>query len=110
MILMAKDEVEGFNNEIQSNSSANVSIISYLSTETKFDDPQYDPYPEAVYIHDNKISGGGDKPQGKMALVALALRGRLPDIVYDGIVDEKKLVEGALPDKLKIYIKNNGKG
>ena len=32
----------------------------------------------------------------------------LPDILYDGIVDPKKQVDGKLPDPLGIHIHNNG--
>ena len=32
----------------------------------------------------------------------------LPDIVYDGVIDPKKAVDGKLPDDLAIRIRNNG--
>jgi len=32
----------------------------------------------------------------------------LPDIVYDGVIDEKKAVDGKLPPELAIRIRNNG--
>jgi hypothetical protein len=32
----------------------------------------------------------------------------LPDIVYDGVVDESKAVDGKLPDNLAIRIRDNG--
>ncbi len=34
--------------------------------------------------------------------------GKLPDIVYDGMVDEKKTVDGKLPEGKQIFIGDNG--
>ena len=42
-------------------------------------------------------------------LLAKALGTPLPDILYDGVVDPKKLVDGKLPDALAIRIHDNGK-
>ena len=44
---------------------------------------------------------------GEMLVAALGTP--LPDILYDGIVDPKKQVDGKLPDALAIRIHNNGK-
>lgn len=109
LLIMANDEVEVFNNEISDNDTTNISIVSYLINRIKYDDPAYDPYCEGIYIHDNKLSGGGENPGGDFALVVsgLGLR-KLPDIMWDGIVDEKKLVDGKLPPEKRIYFKNNG--
>ena len=109
LIIMANDEVEVFKNEIADNDTANISIICYLVNQKKYDDPAYDPYCEGVYIHDNKLTGGGEKPGGDFAqlMSPLGLQ-KLPDIVWDGWVDEKKLVDGKLPQHMGIYFKNNG--
>ena len=42
-------------------------------------------------------------------MLAKALGSPLPDILYDGIVDPKKQVDGKLPDALAIRIHDNGK-
>ncbi len=109
IMVMAYDQVEIFDNTLADNQSANLAIFSYLVTEKIYDDPKYDPFCEAISIHDNRFSGGGTKPGGKIGLVLGALvGGKFPDIVYGGIVDEEKLVDGTLPPELKIYIQNNG--
>jgi parallel beta-helix repeat protein len=109
LMIMAYDDVEVFENEFKDNSTVNVGILSYLVTEKKYDDPDYDPYPEGIAIHDNAFDGGGDKPAGKMGTMLGALvGGKFPDIAYDGIVDEKKLIDGELPEKLRLFIENNG--
>ena len=42
-------------------------------------------------------------------MLAKALGTPLPDILYDGIVDPRKQVDGKLPDALALRIRNNGK-
>jgi len=107
LLIMANDEVEVFNNEFKGNNSFNVAVISYLITQRPFDDPQYDPYPEGVYVHDNKFDGGGEKPGGSFAELSAILPTPLPDILFDGIVNQSKLVDGQLPPELRVWIKNN---
>ena len=74
-------------------------------------DPNYDPYPRAIYIYDNRFTGGGDAPDGldlKTLKVAMfGLTGRFPDIVWDGYRDEKRLVNGQSPAAERICV-NNG--
>lgn len=115
VIIMANDDVELFDNDIYDNATANVSISSYYVTQNKFDDPKYDPYPEGISVHNNRIKGGGDKPGGAFGeLVAPLLQAKapelkeFPDIVYDGIVDEAKLKDGKAPEELKIILVDNG--
>jgi parallel beta-helix repeat protein len=108
LMIMAYDDVEVFENRFENNGTANVSIVSYLVTELKYDDPEYDAYPEGIAIHHNSFVGGGDKPAGKWGLLTKFVGGTFPDIAYDGIVDEAKLVDGELPPSLRISIHDNG--
>ncbi len=110
VMILANRHVEVFDNDIQNNQNVSLSICSYLVTERPFaQDPVYDPYCEAIYVHDNRFVGGGDKPDGKLGqLLAMLLGKKLPAIVYDGVVDEKKAVDGKLPPELAIRIRNNG--
>jgi parallel beta-helix repeat protein len=109
LMIMAYDDVEVFENTFADNGTVNLSILSYLVTEKKYDDPKYDPYPEGIAIHHNKFTGGGDKPAGEMGKkLSLLVGGKFPDIAYDGIVDEKKLEGDKLPEKLRILIHDNG--
>ena len=62
MMVLANDSIEVFGNEFADNDSANVMIVSYFITERPFDDPNYDPFPESIYIHDNSFSGSGASP------------------------------------------------
>ena len=106
--VMAIKEVEVFNNKIHGNNTANVYIIHYLtgvedaikdaasSEITRMllvpDDPRYYPYTQEVYVHDNDVAGGGTAPDVRnpgLQMLAKAVGGKLPDILYDGMVDKK---------------------
>ncbi len=111
VMILASRQVEVFDNVIEKNQSFGLSICSYLVTQKPFaQDPMYDPYCEAIFVHNNKFVGGGEKPSGQMPGMIATLLGekKLPDIVYDGVVDEKKAVNGALPPELAIRIRDNG--
>jgi parallel beta-helix repeat protein len=111
VMIMANRHVEVFDNSIENNQTSNLSIISYLATGNPFkQDPMYDPFCEAIYVHDNKFVGGGDKPSGALGELLMKVNGgnSLPDIVYDGIINPEKAVDGKLPPELAIRIQNNG--
>jgi parallel beta-helix repeat protein len=109
IMIMANDQVEVFDNSIEKNQTAGLSIVSYLLTEKPIKDEKYDPFCEAIHIHDNRFAGNGTKPSGAIGtMLGKALGATLPDILYDGIVDPKKLVDGKLPDAQAISIHGNG--
>jgi parallel beta-helix repeat protein len=109
IMIMANDEVEVFDNAIQENQTAGVSVVSYLLTEKPITDDKYDPYCESIYVHGNHFAGNGTKPSGAIgALLGEVLGSPLPDILYDGIVDPKTQVGGKLPEPLALRIRDNG--
>jgi parallel beta-helix repeat protein len=102
MVLLAAHEVEVYGNLIADNLSANIAIISYFVTEIAIEDKTYDPYPDTLYIHDNELVGGGTDPDPEkrlglalqIALTAIPAKERpdaVPDIVFDGILDEERV-------------------
>jgi len=109
LMVMANDRVEVFGNTFRDNNSAHCLIASFLVTQREFNDPEYDPYPEAIHIHNNIYDGGGGDPQGEFFGVYTQSAGLpLPDIVIDGIVDQGKLVDGELPDNQRFAIREEG--
>ena len=109
IMVMASDEIEIFGNQIEDNQTVNLAVISYQATKQSFSDPEFDPYPEAISIHDNQFSGGGEKPAGELQLLkVLLLRRELPDIICDWTEDPKKLIDGKLPEALQTLIDGNG--
>jgi parallel beta-helix repeat protein len=92
LLINSNDRVEIFNNRINDNVTANILISSYFSTSLVGQRElaeEFDPYPEEIYIYDNKMSGGGEDPdRDYLASIREALYGpdgSLPDIVWDGV-------------------------
>ena len=113
IVVNSNPKVEIFDNDIGDNKTANLIISSYFSTNywnKPGVDPNYDPYPRAIYVYGNRFSGGGDSPDGmdlKTLKVAMfGLSGHFPDILWDGYVDKKNLVDGVPPADERICIQN----
>jgi parallel beta-helix repeat protein len=94
VVINSNSLVEIFDNDVTNNVTANVIISSYFSTgyfNTKGVQPNYDPYPRGIYVHDNRFSGGGDSPDGmdlKVLKTAMfGLNGHFPDVLWDGYAD-----------------------
>ena len=108
-MIMANDRVEASGNTFDGNDGAGCLIVSFLTTQRQFDDAKYDPYPEAISIKNNTFKNGGSNPQGsQFKLFPDATGQNLPDIVYDGILNQTKLVAGKLPADLSVSIIGNG--
>ena len=113
VIVNSNPKVEIFDNDIAGNHTANVIIASYFSTNyysTQGVDPHYDPYPRAIYVYGNRFKGGGDSPDGlelKTLKVAMfGINGHFPDVLWDGYVDPKSLVNGLPPAAERICVQN----
>jgi parallel beta-helix repeat protein len=113
VVVNSNSKVEIFDNDIADNQTANLIISAYFSTNYYNKpgiDPNYDPYPRAIYVYDNRFSGGGDSPDGldlkTLKLAMFGLNGHFPDILWDGYRDEKNLVNGEPPAAERICIKN----
>jgi parallel beta-helix repeat protein len=97
LMIMANDNIEVFENNFEDNNSANVLIVSYLINEIPITDPNYDPFPEAIYLHNNQYTGGGESPDSEpLALLQAATGQPLPDIIWDGMLSEGKTAAEAL--------------
>ena len=109
LMIMANRNVEAFENTIDKNETYNLLIISYHTTERPIQDENYDPYPLGIHIHNNDIGEGGREPDNRRGELVASLTGTpVPDIVWDGFVDESRLVDGKLPKDMGIYIHSNG--
>jgi parallel beta-helix repeat protein len=102
LIIMATNHIDVYKNTIKDNATANVSVVSYLTTGNPINDAAYYPFTDEIYIHDNTISGGGDNPEGRIGKDLVPVLGKpLPSILYDGVVDPKK-------HSAQICAQNNG--
>jgi parallel beta-helix repeat protein len=113
ILINSNDHVEIFNNRISDNNTANV-IISSLHTTGYADSAvqsDFDAYPEGIWIHDNTYSGGGNSPDGldlnALKVMMFGLTGRLPDVLFDGYIDEAKFVDGEMPAELRICVSDD---
>lgn len=106
-MIIASDEVELFQNVLEDNQSANAMVVSFSATGKPANDVGYDPYPQRVWIHHNRFSGGGDEPDARnmpaLNLGRIAAKGRLADILWDGVTPRD-------PDgpKTELCITDNG--
>ena len=94
VVVNSNSLVEIFDNDVTNNVTANVIISSYFSTgyfNTRGVQPNYDPYPRGIHVHDNRFSGGGDSPDGmdlKVLKTAMfGINGHFPDVLWDGYAD-----------------------
>jgi parallel beta-helix repeat protein len=118
IVINSNDKVEIFDNDIADNNTANIIISSYYSTGyqgTRDVMAQYDPYPETIFVHDNRFSGGGSSPDGvglKALKVAMfGLNGSFPDVLWDGFVNGEKVDAGGhLRPEYAICIDNGDAG
>jgi len=113
-MILANDQVEVFDNDFQDNGTTQVLLISYITARLiggfNTSDPTYDQYSESLYIFGNTFAGGGTMPDKTAGALVMGIIGDMPvpNILYDGYVDRKKFVNGALPDALRICIQQPG--
>lgn len=117
VLVNSNDRVEIFDNDIADNNTANVIISSFYTAgyyNDKSTDEEFDPFPEGIYIYNNRFSGGGTAPdhlQLKALKVAMfGFNGQLPDILWDGVMDQAKFVDGQLPEALRLCVNNDDTG
>lgn len=94
LLILATKGVEVYQNKIINNQSVGTGIISYFTTDRPMKDPQYDPFPSNISIHDNVYERKtglpvGTDPMGK--IVARKFGEQVPNILYDGIPNPKLL-------------------
>lgn len=116
IVITSNDKVEVFDNEIRNNQTANIIISSVYSTNYAgmSAQPNYDAYPEGIFIYGNTLEGGGDSPDGldlkTLKTLMFGINGSFPDVLWDGYVNPDKLVDGKLPEDQRICIDNGDAG
>jgi len=110
VLINAGDGIELFDNVLRNNRTGHVIISSFFSSgwSDVGTTPDYDPYPEGIWIGPNAYEGGGGNPD---ALDLQALRvtlfgptGRFPPVIWDGFADSEKMVDGRMPAQLRICV------
>ncbi|MDP2258849.1 MAG: parallel beta-helix domain-containing protein [Caulobacter sp.] len=113
VIINSNDQVEIFDNDIGGNNTANVIVSSFFSAGYKAGEgasETFDPWPESIFVHGNRFSPGGGKPDGvelqALRVALFGLTGALPDVLWDGYVDKAKFVAGKPDPALAICVDN----
>ena len=113
VVVNSNDKVEIFDNDIADNQTANLIVASYFSTNyynTRGVAADYNPYPKGIFIYGNRLTGGGDSPDGlklkTLKTAVYGLTGRFPDVLWDGYSDPKDLVNGLPPPDDRICIQD----
>ncbi len=89
ILVSANRDVQIFANRIQEHGTGSIMVLSYLITERPFDDPDYDPYPKRVHVHDNHFGRSGYAPDSEpLIMLAQALERDLPPLLWDGFIRE----------------------
>jgi len=89
LLVLANDNIEVFGNEFADNESVHIMVYSFVLGGRVIDDPEYDPYPEQIYIHDNDYIRGGTRPAHALLAKWHAQTGEnSPSIVWGGLVRE----------------------
>ncbi|MDX2169061.1 MAG: parallel beta-helix domain-containing protein [Deltaproteobacteria bacterium] len=106
-MILANDQVEVFGNRFRNNNTSDVILVSYntaalLANQPAPDNPDFDPYSETIWVHDNTYEGSGTAPDSDLDVLDGLLGLPYPNILFDGDVNPAKLVDGALPAALRI--------
>jgi parallel beta-helix repeat protein len=112
ILLLASTNVDVYGNKVINNRTVPTGVISYFITENPINDSSYYPYPTAIRIYDNEYSKERRRAtmkgrMGKLYRFKLKFGKDVPDIVYDGILDEKLAVNNKYPADKAICVKNN---
>jgi len=97
VMVLATSNVEIFNNKIYNNKTTNTSVVSYYILEEPITDSTYYPYPTNIFIHNNIYKRDKGLPSLSFKqpigfLLALKFFNNVPDIIFDGILDEKNYI------------------
>ena len=83
IMVMANERVEVRNNRISGNATAGILVVSYLDD---YDDKNYNPLPNAIFIHNNKLNNNGfNIDKDRAAPIAEIVEGKAPEIIWDGV-------------------------
>lgn len=114
VMILATNDVEIYNNKIWENKTISAAIVSYYIAETPIKDKEYNPYPSAIFVHDNIFSMGKRMPTWKNKLGFIfwwKFHKKVPHIIYDGIQNPDWLnPDGAVKSAFRICLRENDNG
>jgi parallel beta-helix repeat protein len=104
IMILATNNVQVFENKIINNRTSGTAIVSYYITENPIKDSVYYPYPTDIFVFNNtfereRVKATSKGRMGKMFMFKLRFGKNVPNILYDGIIDDK--------NPAKICLQNN---
>ncbi|MFT5431581.1 MAG: parallel beta-helix repeat protein [Myxococcota bacterium] len=88
VLILSADYTEVTGNTIRNNESFGVVGLFYeQDLFGKYDDPEFDPYTEGTWIHDNTYESNGNKPAGITVVIEEETLG---DVAFGGCIDPDK--------------------
>lgn len=96
IMILATDDNEVHDNLIKGNESVGLLVVSYL--ESLFgmaNDPEYNPFPEGNFFHDNTFDNNGKNPDPLIGASSGGIS-PIPAIVWDGCTDPAAVDDGHL--------------
>lgn len=109
VLVMANRDVEVFDNFIDDHLSVSAAVVSHevlnLPVRTARDYKGYDPYPERIRFHGNRMTRSGAQPSGDLGLFSYILfkdNGGMPSVIYDGILENDVERNTTLPEAQKL--------
>lgn len=110
VMVMANSNVEIFDNDIRDHGTVNTLLVSYFAANVEIKDTNYYPYAEKIHVHNNTFGPCGDKPDGAGGqLIHAVLGAPIPDVVWDGVSNAEKVVDGKLTEDAGISVRDNTK-
>lgn len=110
VMVMANTNVEIFDNDIRDHGTVSVLLVSYFTTGIEIKDQGYYPYAETIHLRGNTFGAVGGQPDGVFGQLIKAFVGdTIPDIVWDGVVNKEKVVDGKLAPEAGLSIHDNKK-
>lgn len=112
VMIIANDDVEIFNNEIKDNHFAGIILANYLIAGYVIKDKFYDPKPDKIYIHNNKITNNASFftkifETEMHFLVNYLSSFNVPDIIWDGIKEGIATGRSVADDRICIQDNTN---
>ena len=86
VVLLASDDNEFHDNQIEGNISLGIAVLHYAPILFgAFDDPEFDPYAQGNWVHDNVFADNGTDPGSLVG--GLTTERPIPDVMDDGCQD-----------------------
>ena len=116
IVLLATTACQVYGNSISGHRTAAVAMVSYYLMDEDIDDrkePEYDPYVTNISIHSNTFDEARKSMPNirkQLGLLLFLKFGRdVPEILYDGVVDEDREMQGYnYAGPAGICVRNNG--